>query len=304
MIKQNKILNLTFTCFLTLVAIFFLVRMAPGDPVERLLGPEATFEEIQNYRNDLGLNDTVLTQFKTFFLKTFKGDLGRSLFKRKDVITLLSKHFKPTLIIAFFTIFFSSFCGITIGLISAIYKSKKPDHLLRFISIFALSFPIFSLGPILVYIFSVKLQLFPVSEWGDGSFKYLFLPILTLVIPLSSILSRFTRNKFLEEMKAPWIEILKAKGLSNFSINLRVLKVCAPSLLNVIAIQLSVILAGTMVTETIFDIPGMGSLLLEAIQNRDYPVVQGVILYSTLIYMIIYFLTDYVAQKCDPRISS
>ena len=96
----------------------------------------------------------------------------------------------------------------------------------------------------------------------------------------------------------------KSKGLSNTSINLRILKVCAPSLLNVVAIQLSVILAGTMVTETIFDIPGMGSLLLEAIQNRDYPVVQGVILYSTLIYMIIYFLTDYIAHKCDPRIGN
>ena len=304
MIDQKKIINLTLTCFLTLVAIFFLVRMAPGDPVERLLGPEATYEEIQNYRNDLGLNETVLIQFKTFFMNTLKGDLGKSLFKRKEVMALLSKHFKPTMIIAFFTIFISSFCGITLGLVSAIYKSKKTDHFLRLFSICALSFPIFSLGPILVYIFSVKLQAFPVSEWGDGSFKYLFLPVLTLVIPLSSVLSRFTRNKFLEEMKAQWIEILKAKGLSEFSINLRVLKICAPSLLNVIAIQLSVILAGTMVTETIFDIPGMGSLLLEAIQNRDYPVVQGVILYSTLIYMVIYFLTDYIAQKCDPRISS
>ncbi len=304
MIDQKKIINLTLTCFLTLVAIFFLVRMAPGDPVERLLGPEATYEEIQNYRNDLGLNETVSVQFKSFFVNTLKGDLGKSLFKRKEVMALLSKHFKPTMIIAFFTIFISSFCGITLGLVSAIYKSRKPDHFLRFFSICALSFPIFSLGPILVYIFSVKLQAFPVSEWGDGSFKYLFLPVLTLVIPLSSVLSRFTRNKFLEEMKGQWIEILKAKGLSDFSINLRVLKICAPSLLNVIAIQLSVILAGTMVTETIFDIPGMGSLLLEAIQNRDYPVVQGVILYSTLIYMVIYFLTDYIAQKCDPRISS
>ena len=303
MINQKKIMNLTFTCFLTLVAIFFLVRLAPGDPVERLLGPEATYQEIQNYRNDLGLNETVFLQFKTFFLKTLQGDLGKSLFKRKDVMVLLSKHFKPTLTIAFFTIFISSFFGVILGLISAIYKSKKPDHLLRLFSILALSFPIFSLGPILVYIFSVKLQAFPVSEWGDGGFKYLFLPILTLVIPLSSVLSRFTRNKFLEEMKAPWIEVLKAKGLSSLSINLRVLKVCSPSLLNVIAIQLSVILAGTMITETIFDIPGMGSLLLEGIQNRDYPVVQGVILYSTLIYMIIYFLTDYIAQKCDPRIS-
>ena len=132
MINQKKVLNLTLTCFLTLVAIFFLVRMAPGDPVERLLGPEATFEEIQNYRNDLGLNETVFIQFKNFFFKTLQGDLGKSLFKRKDVITLLSKHFKPTLIISFFTIFFSSFCGIFLGLISAVNKSRKPDHILRF----------------------------------------------------------------------------------------------------------------------------------------------------------------------------
>jgi peptide/nickel transport system permease protein len=285
------------------MAIFFLGRFAPGDPIERILGPEASFEDIQGYKKDLGLNLPLAQQFSSFVKKVIRGDLGNSLFKREKVVGLLIKHFEPTLKIAFFTIFFSTLFGIFLGVLSAEKKSTKLDHSLRLLTLVSLSLPIFSLGPILVYLFAVKFQFFPVSEWGNGEIKYLILPVLTLVIPLSAILSRFTRNKYLEESKGQWIEVLKAKGLSDFSIQLRVLKICSPSIINVIAIQLSVILAGTMITETIFDIPGMGSLLLESIENRDYPVIQGVVLYSTVIYMLIYFSADLVCEKLDPRIS-
>ncbi len=301
--KRKKLFNFIFTCFFTLAAIFFLVRLAPGDPIERILGPEATFEEIEVYRKDLGLDVSLTQQFKNFFVGFVKGDLGNSLFKRKKVTDLLVKHFRPTLKIAVLTIVFSSIFGIFFGVFSAEKKSKKSDHFLRLLTLLFLSFPIFSLGPILVYFFSVKLQLFPVSEWGSGEVKYIVLPVLTLVIPLSAVLSRFTRNKYLEESQGQWIEVLKAKGMSRYSIQLRILKICAPSIINVIAIQLSVVLAGTMITETIFDIPGMGTLLLESIQNRDYPVVQGVVLYATVIYMLIYFMADLVCEKLDPRIS-
>jgi peptide/nickel transport system permease protein len=301
--KRKKLLNFIFTCFFTLIAIFFLGRFAPGDPIERILGPEASFEEIQGYKKDLGLNLPLAKQFSDFVKNVVRGDLGNSLFKREKVVGLLIKHFRPTLKIAFFTIFFSTILGIFLGVLSAEKKSTKLDHSLRLLTLVALSLPIFSLGPILVYLFAVKFQFFPVSEWGNGEIKYLILPVLTLVIPLSAILSRFTRNKYLEESKGQWIEVLKAKGMSNYSIQLRVLKICSPSIINVIAIQLSVILAGTMITETIFDIPGMGSLLLESIENRDYPVIQGVVLYSTVIYMLIYFSADLICEKLDPRIS-
>jgi len=131
------------------------------------------------------------------------------------------------------------------------------------------------------------LKWLPVSEWGD--LAHLILPVLTLMIPLSASVMRVSRNKYLEEFQAPWVVVTRSKGLGDVAILLRILKVCLPTILNVVAIQLSVVIAGTMITETIYDIPGMGSLLFDGIQSRDYPLVQGVIAYSTLMYMIIYF---------------
>ena len=132
----------------------------------------------------------------------------------------------------------------------------------------------------------------------------MILPVVTLVIPLGAIVMRVTRNKYLEEASSQWVMVTRSKGLSDVSILLRVLKVCLPTILNVVSIQLSVVIAGTMITETIFDIPGMGSLLFDGIQNRDYPIVQGVIVYSTIMYMVIYFLIDFINEKLDPRTQS
>jgi peptide/nickel transport system permease protein len=147
--------------------------------------------------------------------------------------------------------------------------------------------------------FSIKLNLLPVSEWGE--LKHLILPIITLVIPLSAVVMRVTRNKYLEEINSQWVLVTRSKGMGDPGILIRVLKVCLPTILNVVSIQLSVVIAGTMITETIFDIPGMGSLLFDGIQNRDYPIVQGVIVYSTVTYMIIYFLIDFINERLDPR---
>lgn len=296
----KKIFYMIVTIFLAILFIFLIVRMAPGDPVERILGPNASLEEITKYRSQLNLDAPIFTQLKDYYLGIFRGELGKSLFKKKEVILLLKEHFPPTLIIAFFSISISTFIGIFWGLYSGFKHQKIFDGASRIISLLFLSCPIFSLAPLLVYLFSIKLGLFPVSEWGSG--WHAFLPILTLVLPLSSILTRVMRNKYLEECNAPWVQVLYAKGLGEYAIQMRLVKVCLPTLFNVVAIQLSVVLAGTMITETIFDIPGMGMLLFEGIQNRDYPIVQGVIVYSTIIYMLIYFFVDLINEKIDPRI--
>ena len=173
------------------------------------------------------------------------------------------------------------------------------DHFSRLLSLLGLSFPIFSIAPFLIFIFAISLGWLPVSEWGD--LKHYVLPCLTLIIPLTCIITRVTRNRCLEEKESTWITVLLAKGLSSLQINLRLFKACLPTILHTSSLQLSVVLAGTMVTESIFDIPGMGSLLLESIQNRDYPLVQGIVAYSTIIYVIIFFLTDYLVYYVDPR---
>lgn len=296
----RKIIKIILTVFLALSFIFAGIRLAPGDPVEKILGPEASNEEIFNYKHQLGLDVPIHTQYFNYLTNFLTGNLGDSIFKKTNVLELIKSAFFPTLFLSFTSIFISSLLGIFGGVLSAVNKGQFIDKGLRLASLIGLSFPIFSVAPILVIIFSLKLNLLPVSEWGG--IKHIILPVMSLVIPLSAIIMRVTRNKFLEDKNAPWIIVLKAKGLNGLSIIYRITKVILPTVFNVIAIQLSVVLAGTMITETIFDIPGMGSLLFEGIQNRDYPLVQGVIIYVSLVYLMVYFLVDFINEKIDPRI--
>lgn len=298
----KKIIYAAFTIFVALTAIFFVIRLSPGDPVETVLGQKATQEEIVKLQTQLGLNLPLSSQYKVFLKGLIKGDMGKTIFGAKDVKVLLRERMKPTITLAAISVSLSAIIGMFLGVLAGYKKNKGFDKFSRIISLFALSFPIFSLAPLLVLLFSIKLNLFPVSEWGQ--LKHLFLPILALVIPLSSVIMRVTRNKFLEEVNSQWVMVTKSKGLGEVAILLRILKVCLPTILNVVAIQLSVVITGTMITETIFDIPGMGSLLFDGIQNRDYPIVQGVIVYSTITYMMIYFFIDYLNEKIDPRTQS
>lgn len=296
----RKIFYSLFTIYIALTAIFFVLRLTPGDPVERILGPEASEVDVQRIREQLGLNNSIGLQYLNYLKGLPTGDLGKSLFKNQDVFEMLLFHIPPTMILAFLSVSLAFLLGTSLGIVSGTKHRKSFDNLSRVVSLLALSFPIFSLAPILVLIFAISFQVLPVSEWGE--LKHIVLPVSALVIPLSAVIMRVARNKYLEECRSPWVQVLAAKGMSSLSIHLRLTKVCLPTVLNVVAIQLSVVLAGTMITETIFDIPGMGLLLFEGIQNRDYPVVQGVIAYSTIIYMFIYFSVDILNSKIDPRI--
>lgn len=298
----KKIIYAFITIFVALTTIFFVIRLSPGDPIETVLGQKATQEEIHKLKVQLGLDQPMAIQYGYFLKSLAQGDLGKSIFGNKDVKELLKERMKPSIILASISVTMAAFIGIFLGVYAGYKKNKNFDKFSRLISLFALSFPIFSLAPLLVLIFSIKFNWLPVSEWG--SFKHMILPIVTLVIPLSAVIMRVARNKYLEEVNSQWVMVTRSKGLDDAAVILRILKVCLPTILNVVSIQLSVVIAGTMITETIFDIPGMGSLLFDGIQNRDYPIVQGVIIYSTVTYMAIYFLIDYVNEKLDPRTQS
>lgn len=295
----RKFLYALLTIFVALTAIFFVIRLSPGDPVETVLGPKATHEEIEKLKTQLGLDLSLGAQYGVYLKGILKGDMGKTIFGNKDVKDLLKERMKPTMTLASISVTIAAFVGIFLGMMAGYKKNKGFDKFSRIISLFALSFPIFSLAPLLVLFFSIKLNLLPVSEWGE--LRHLILPIITLVIPLSAVVMRVTRNKYLEEINSQWVLVTRSKGMGDRGVLIRVLKVCLPTILNVVSIQLSVVIAGTMITETIFDIPGMGSLLFDGIQNRDYPIVQGVIVYSTVTYMIIYFLIDFINERLDPR---
>lgn len=298
----QKTLYAFLTIFVALTAIFFVIRLSPGDPVETVLGQKATQEEILKLQTQLGLDLPISKQYKNYLKALSKGDLGKTIFGNKDVKELLKERMYPSIILASISVTLAAITGIFLGIMAGYKKNQSFDKFSRLISLFALSFPIFSLAPLMVLFFSIKLNLLPVSEWI--SIKHMLLPIVTLVIPLSAVVMRVTRNKYLEEVHSQWVMVTRSKGLGEVSILLRILKVCLPTILNVVSIQLSVVIAGTMITETIFDIPGMGSLLFDGIQNRDYPIVQGVIVYSTITYMIIYFLIDFINERLDPRTQS
>lgn len=289
------------TLFFAITTIFFALRLTPGDPVERLLGPEAKVEEVEKVRADFGLDKSIPAQYIDFAEGILTFDLGKSYVKKKPVVNLIQEHLSPTLVLALISIILATPIGVIVGVVAAVKKSKLPDTSIRVLTLTLLSFPIFSLAPMLVLVFSIWLGIFPVSQWL--SYKHMVIPVVTLVLPLSSVIVRVMRNKYLEEESQLWVLVLNAKGLSSRAVIYRLIKICMPTILNVVAIQLSVVLAGTVITETIFDIPGLGSLLFEAINNRDYPLVQGVIAYSTVIYMLVYVMVDYVNEKLDPRIA-
>ncbi len=296
----SRAIRSLFTVWAAITCIFFAFRLAPGDPVERILGPEASDQEVSDYRAKLGLDLPLRKQYVSFIKGAVGGNFGDSLFGKKPVAALLRERMPPTITLAMASMLLSTPLGLFMGVMAARHRRRTFDTISRLLSLVAFSFPIFSLAPLLAYLLSIKLGLLPVSEWG--SFKHMILPILVLIIPLSAVVMRVSRNKYLEEQGGPWIQVLHAKGLSNIQIIFRQVLVCLPTILTVVSIQFSVVLSGAMVTETIFDIPGMGGLLFDAIQNRDYPVVQGVITYSTCIYMLVYFLTDALNTAIDPRI--
>ncbi len=288
------------TAWFVASAAFLCLRLSPGDPVERILGVQARPEQIEAFRQKLGLDLSMTQQYQKFAVGLVKLDWGKSLFKDKDVLTMIGDSLVPTAQLALIAIVLSFFFASFLGCYSAVLKGKWQDHLIRLFGLTSLSFPIFSLAPILIIVFSIKLGWLPVSELTTP--LHYILPIITLVLPLTSVLTRVVRNQFLEASHEPWIAVLKAKGMSDISIYLRIYKVCLPTIMNLVSMQLSVILAGAMITETIFDIPGLGKLLLTAIENRDYPLVQGLIIYTSFIYLVLYVLTDILNLKIDPRL--
>lgn len=298
----RSLLKGLITAWFVASAAFFCLRLSPGDPVERILGPQARAEQIEIYRKSLGLDLPVLAQYKNFLYNLVHLDWGKSLFKDQTVLELIQNAMVPTATLAIIAVSLAFVLASLLGVLAAKNRGNLLDHVLRFFTLSALSFPIFSLAPILIILFSIQLGWLPVSELISP--LHYILPCMSLVIPLTSVLSRVIRNQFLESNSEPWINVLRAKGLSENSITLRIYKVCLPTTLNVVSMQLSVVLAGAMITETIFDIPGLGKLLLGAIENRDYPLVQGLIIYTSLIYLILYVITDIINAKIDPRLVS
>jgi ABC-type dipeptide/oligopeptide/nickel transport system permease component len=281
--------------------VSLLIHVVPGDPVDAMLGPYATIEEKESLRSSLGLNESLPVQLKRYYLQLASGSLGTSLIFQRPVVDLIAERVQATVELAVVALLVAMMISIPLGIISAVKKGSLVDYGAMGFALLGICIPNFWLGPMLVLLFSLHFGWLPVSERGD--FATYILPAVTLGTALASILSRMTRTSMLDNLREDYVRTARAKGNTEKIVILKhVLRNAALPLVTVIGLQFGVLLTGAIITERIFDWPGLGTLTLEGIFNRDYPLVQGCVLMFSATYLIVNLLTDVMYAAVDPRI--
>lgn len=281
--------------------VFILIHLVPGDPVQQMLGEGASVADISALRHTYGLDVPLDQQYIRYWDGVLHGNLGNSIRLNAPVTDLVLSRYPYTLELAIPAIFLAILLSFPAGIASARHRGRWQDQTLGVVSLFGVSFPTFTLGPILILIFGILLGWLPVS--GTGSWKNFVLPVITLGTALAAILTRMVRTSMLEELGQDYIRTARAKGLSERAVVYRhALPNAMIPLLTIVGLQFGALLAGAIVTETIFSWPGLGRLTIDAISNRDYPLVQGCILTIGLTYIMVNLLTDALYVAIDPRI--
>lgn len=289
--------------------VFLLIHLVPGDPVVQMLGEGATATDISALRHSYGLDAPLSAQYVHYWRGIFRADLGQSLRLHDSVLHLVFQRYPYTLALTAAALLMGIVVSLPAGIASAVHRGRWQDPTLGVASLVGLSFPNFALGPILILLFSIRLGWLPVSTAGTGGvedfFAHLILPAVTLGLSLAAILTRMVRSAMLEELSQDYIRTARAKGLSEHSILYRhALPNALIPILTVLGLQFGSLLAGAIVTETIFSWPGIGRLTLSAISNRDYALVQGCLLAVGLTYVLVNLLTDVAYTIANPRMRS
>jgi peptide/nickel transport system permease protein len=283
------------------VITFLLVHLVPGDPVELLLGDQASQEDKSSLRHQLGLDQSLQTQFTNYLSGLLHGDLGTSLQTRTPVAAQIAARMPATIELTFFALILALFWGLPLGAWAGSHPGSLWDRLSLAAGLIGMSVPGVFLGPFLIYIFAIRLDFFPVSE--RGGLEHLILPSLSLAIPLGSVIVRITRASMLEVVNEDFIRTARSKGLSEYSIYLKhALRNALMPVVTIVGLQAGALLTGTVITETIFDWPGIGSLLYNGIQRRDYTIVQGCVLLIATVYVLVNFMTDLLYGVVNPRV--
>jgi peptide/nickel transport system permease protein len=285
--------------------VFLMIHLVPGDPIVQMLGDGATAADIAGLRHAYGLDAPLGVQYVRYWSGLLHGNLGQSLRLHDSVLHLILQRYPYTLALTAAAMLLGVGLAIPAGVASARRANRWPDRAIGFASLAGLSFPNFALGPILILVFSIDLAMLPVSGAGVGAgdfLRHLVLPAITLGSGLAAILTRMVRTSMLEELGQDYVRTARAKGLSeNVVVYRHALRNALNPVLTVIGLQFGSLLAGAIVTETIFGWPGLGRLTLSAISNRDYALVQGCILAIGLSYVLVNLLTDSVYALADPR---
>ena len=297
----RRLLQAIPVMFGVLVITFAVTRLTPGDPAEIMAGLEASPQAIESIRNELGLDKPILTQFGIYVGGIFHGDLGRSYFLGRDVTALIGEALPRTAWLALVALGFTAVIGVPTGILSAIRKDTWIDGAARGAALVGVSIPPFFAGLLAILVFSYYVRWFP--SFGSGTWKHLVLPGLTLGLFSTGLVMRLTRSAMLEVLSQDYIRTARAKGLSQrATLYVHALRNAAIPVVTVMGLQLGGLLAGTVLTETVFSYPGIGRLLARSIFERDYPVVQGLILLISMSYVLVNLLVDVVYSLVDPRI--
>jgi len=296
--------------FIVGIFVFFIIHLIPGNPAAMMLGPEATPEEIEEFSKIMGLDRPIPIQFVEWFSNVVKGDFGMSLFFQGQQVTrVVFEHFKVTLTLTILGVVLAIIFGIITGVIAAINHNNLLDRIIMVITSAGVSIPNYWLGLILGLFFSIRLSILPPAGFkplsaGLGeSLRYLILPAITLAFGQTSLIARMTRSNMLEVLRSDYVRTAKAKGLSELMVNYKhALKNVLIPVVTIIGLSFANLMGGAVVTEQIFNIPGVGRLLIKSVFTRDYPVIEGIVLYIAAMWVIINLVTDVLYVIIDPRI--
>jgi ABC-type dipeptide/oligopeptide/nickel transport system permease component len=287
--------------WLIVTMVFLLAHIVPGDPVQQMLGEGATAEDLHQLRHALGLDLPVPVQYGRYLAGAIRGNLGESFRFQQPVAQVVFSHYPATLELAFVALLVCAGIGIPAGMLAAQRRGSTTDHAIGIFTLFGLSVPNFALGPVLILAFSVLLGWLPVS--GRGGPAHLILPAVTLGAALAAILTRMVRTSVIEELSSDYVRTARAKGLPESAVLFRhAFRNALIPIVTILGLQFGTLLAGTIVTETIFSWPGIGRLTVQAIEARDYPLLQGCILLIAVSYVVVNLLTDLVYALVDPRV--
>lgn len=289
--------------------VFLLLRLSPGDPAAIIAGDLGTPEQLARIRENLGLDKSLTTQFVLWLGQIAQGDFGESLLSGMPVTDLLGQRLEPTLVLALLASLFSMLVAVPLGTLAALRRGTLGDRLVSGFCVIGYSVPFFVIAYLLIMLLAVELGLLPVQGYrnlqnGLGAFlAHLALPVLTVSIPIIALLARTVRASVLEIVGADYVRTARAKGLPDIQVILHhILKNAALPIITVMGNLFVILVGGVVVTETIFNLPGVGRLIVDAVLARDYPVIQGVVVITSFVYVLLNLVIDLLYTVVDPRI--
>ena len=297
----RRILTTIPILFAVSIMVFSMAHLVPGDPVKIMLGTRASAERIQSVREQLGLNDPIFVQYSRFLGNVFQGDFGRSIRSGREVYKEIITRFPSTLELTVFGLLLAILLGIAAGTLSATAKNPRTDLTIMLGAMISVSVPSFWFGLILILMFSIKWPIFPIA--GSGGMALLVLPALTLGLRASAIIARVTRASILEVLNQNYIQAAKARGLSKVVVIYKhALRNALIPVITIVGLQFGGLLSGAFIIEFLFARPGIGMLAVNALKQRDFPVIQGVVLFAATAYVLVNLIVDIINAFINPRI--